>query len=52
MEEEARQIITKGVVETPHRISDVFQKYFGSKNGVDLDLSDHQKSHKPIDFKK
>jgi len=35
MEEEVRQIISQAV-STPERISEVFQQYFGKKNGIDL----------------
>lgn len=51
MEEEARQIICR-VVKTPERISDVFEKYFGEKNGIDLDIARHHKPHYPMDFDK
>ena len=37
MEEEARQIIYQAV-SAPERISCVFLKYFGSRNGVNLDI--------------
>ncbi len=36
MEEEARRIISQAVA-VPERISDIFRKHFGQKNGVDLD---------------
>lgn len=49
MEEEARQIISQAVA-APGRVSDVFGKYFGYKNGVDLDISDQRKPHEPMDF--
>lgn len=48
MEEEARQIISQAVA-APKRINDVFQKYFGSRNGINLDIPD-RKPHKPMDF--
>jgi len=49
MEEEARQILSQAV-STPERISDVFQKYFGRKNGVDLVIPHKRTPHKPMDF--
>ncbi|MEO8400815.1 MAG: hypothetical protein ABI597_03325 [Gammaproteobacteria bacterium] len=49
MEEEARQIIYLAV-SAPERISRVFQKYFGDKNGIDLELSTPDKPHRPMDF--
>lgn len=50
MEEEARQIISQ-VVTSPSRLSEVFQKYFGPENGVDLELELAQhKPHQPLDF--
>jgi plasmid stability protein len=48
MEEEARQIIYRAV-SAPEKISVIFQKHFGSKNGIDLDL-DSRKPHEPMDF--
>ena len=50
MEEEARQIISQAVT-TPERISDVFKKYFGATNGIDLDeIMILHKPHNPMDF--
>lgn len=49
MEEEVRQIICQ-VVKAPDKISEVFRKYFGHENGVDLEISEHQKPHNPMDF--
>lgn len=49
MEEEARRIISQAVA-TPVKMSEVFQKYFGSKNGIDLDIPCHRKPHDPMDF--
>lgn len=50
MEEEARQIIYHAVL-APESIHEVFQKHFGSKNGIDhLNTSDLHKPHDPIDF--
>lgn len=49
MEEEARQIISKAVM-IPERISEVFRKYFGYKNGIDLDIPNQRKPHEPMDF--
>lgn len=44
MEEEARQIIYHAVMTLP-RISDIFLKNFGAKNGVDLDKINPRKPH-------
>jgi plasmid stability protein len=49
MEEEARQIISQ-VVKAPERITDVFRKYFGHENGVNLEIPEHRKPHNPMDF--
>lgn len=49
MEEEARQIIYQAV-SAPEKISKVFQKYFGLKNGLDLDTLHPRKPHEPMDF--
>jgi len=49
MEEEARQIIYQAV-STPDDLSEVFQKYFGHKNGIDLDNSSQRTPHEPMDF--
>ncbi len=49
MEEEVRQIISQAVT-APERISNVFQKYFGEKNGINLDVSEDRKPHNPMDF--
>ena len=51
MEEEARQIICQ-VVSVPEKISDVFRKHFGNKNGINLDIPDHRKPHEAMDFDK
>ncbi len=48
MEEEVRQIISQ-VIGSPERVSDVFQKYFGFKNGISLENLEH-KPHEPMDF--
>lgn len=48
VEEEVRQIIRQAV-EAPEKISDVFRKNFGEKNGVDLDLVKHSPHH-PVRF--
>ncbi len=37
IEEEALRIISQAVT-TPKKLSDVFQKYFGSENGIDLNF--------------
>lgn len=49
MEEEVRQIIYQAI-STPNQISQVFQKHFGSKNGVDLECLEQHKPHQPVDF--
>ena len=49
MEEEARQIIYQAV-SAPESISSVFQKYFGHKNGINLDNLNTRKPHEPMDF--
>jgi antitoxin FitA len=51
MEEEARQIIYQAV-SAPEQISKVFQKYFGPKNGINLETSNQRKPHEPMDFSK
>lgn len=48
MEEEARQIIYAAVT-APKKISSIFQKYFGKKNGVDLYI-EKRVPHEPMDF--
>ena len=49
LEEEARQIISQAVT-APEKISEVFRKYFGHANGIDLKTEKHHHSHDPIDF--
>lgn len=49
MEEEARRIIYQAVA-VPEKFSDVFNKYFGVENGVNLDLLNQRNSHNPMDF--
>lgn len=49
MEEEARQIIYLAV-SAPDSITSIFQKFFGYKNGVDLDQLNPRKPHEPMDF--
>lgn len=49
MEEEVRQIISQTVT-APDKISGVFQKYFGDKNGINLDMPEQRKPHDPMDF--
>lgn len=46
MEEEARRIIYQAVT-VPEKLSNVFKKYFGVENGVDLDLLDQRNPHNP-----
>ena len=50
MEEEARQLICQAVT-APDKISDIFKKYFGRENGIDLStLAQHRQPHDPMDF--
>ena len=51
MEEEVRQIISQAV-SSPDKMSQIFQSYFGSDNGIDLDFLEQRKPHKPMDFDK
>ena len=44
MEEEARQILYQAVA-APMDIGDIFQKYFGHKNGIDLEALCQRKPH-------
>lgn len=48
MEEEARRIIYHAV-SAPDRITRVFEKYFGQKQGRDLTLH-HRKPHEPMEL--
>jgi plasmid stability protein len=48
MEEEARQIL-KQAVAVPERVGDLFLKYFGPTNGVDVDLPPRE-PHEPLDL--
>lgn len=48
MEEEVRQILGQ-VVQTPLKVSEVFTKYFGLNNAVDLQLDQHL-PHDPLDL--
>ncbi|MDF2939384.1 MAG: hypothetical protein K0R66_26 [Gammaproteobacteria bacterium] len=49
MEEEARRILSQAVA-APGRITDVFEQYFGQKNGIHLDELDQRKPHDPMDL--
>lgn len=49
MEEEVRRILYHAVA-TPEKFSDVFKKYFGVENGVNLDLLNQRDPHNPMDF--
>lgn len=49
MEEEARRIISLAV-STPDKISSVFKKCFGPKNGITLNIPNQRKPHEPMDF--
>ena len=48
MEEEARQILKRAVA-APERLGEIALRFFGSENGVDLDLPEH-KPHEPLNF--
>jgi plasmid stability protein len=48
MEEEIRQILEKAV-SNPQRLGDSALKYFGEKNGIDLEIPQH-KPHEPFQF--
>ncbi len=49
MEEEIRLILSQAV-KVPDKVSDVFFKYFGPVNGIDLDISKRDSVHNPMDF--
>ena len=49
MEEEARQILSVAI-SVPERMTDIFQKNFGYKQGVDLKLPHERAPHHPMDF--
>ncbi|MCH9770594.1 MAG: hypothetical protein K0U12_06915 [Gammaproteobacteria bacterium] len=49
MEEEARRILTNAV-SAKVKVGQVFQKYFGKANGIDLTTSADKKPHQPMDF--
>jgi len=48
MEEEARRILKRAMA-APERIGDLFLKYFGPTNGVELELPPNE-PHEPIDL--
>lgn len=48
MEEEVRHILARAVA-APDKISDVFLKHFGAKNGIELNTAPKH-PHDPIDF--
>lgn len=48
MEEEARRILKRAIA-APERIGDLFLKYFGPTNGVELELPPRE-PHDPIDL--
>lgn len=48
IEEEVRCIIFQAVT-APKKMSDVFQKYFGLENGIDL-LNQRRTPHNPMNF--
>ncbi len=50
MEEEVRQILRKET-SAPEHLGDLFLHYFGSANGVELELSP-KKPHNPLIFSK
>lgn len=49
MKEEAQRILAQALT-APDKFSDVFKKYFGLKNGNDLDLLNQRNPHNPVDF--
>lgn len=49
MEEEARRILSQAI-SAPNKMSDVFIKYFGPNNGIDLDFPNQKIPHEPMDF--
>ncbi len=50
MEEEVRQIITQAV-SAPDKIGDIFKKFFGEKNGIDLKFEMQRNTpHLPMDL--
>ncbi|CAN5367004.1 plasmid stability protein [soil metagenome] len=49
MEEEVRRIISH-VVAAPEHLGDIFQKYFGERNGVKIELPSRNKPHEPMRF--
>jgi hypothetical protein len=51
LEEEVRQIIYS-VVTPSTSITGVFKKYFGKKNGINLDSLIERKPYEPIHFEK
>jgi plasmid stability protein len=50
MEEEVRRIILQAVT-VPEKMSAVFEKNFGSRNGIELELPT-RKPHRPLKFEK
>lgn len=50
LEQEVRQILIQAV--TPLKISKVFKKHFGPKNGIELKLETRNKPHNPLEFDK
>ncbi len=48
MEEEVRRII-KQAVTSPENLGDIAVSFFGKKNGVELELPEHQ-PHQPLSF--
>lgn len=50
MEEEVRHILTRAV-SAPDKLSDVFLKHFGAKNGIELSMPTKE-PHLPIPFDK
>lgn len=49
MEEEVRRIIVQTVT-APEQLGEVFRKYFGTNNGVDLNIPSDKQPHEPWDF--
>lgn len=49
MEENITQILSQ-TVNIPEQTSEIFLRYFGPQNGIDLELMTSIKPHEPMDF--
>lgn len=49
MEEEVRQIIARAI-SVPANVSLIFEKYFGEKNGINLEGIEDRPPHEPMSF--